>query len=120
MKLNKYSGLSYEEFDRCLSECKSLWLANDKIYDILHAHANRYGEHAEFFMPLQSTSVIRLLSILLRDTEHWIDYWCYELNFGDYEDDGAVTDADGHNIPLHTTRQLWDFVVGNITTLEDD
>lgn len=111
--VQEFNGLTFQEFDRCLKECESLWTANDKIYAILKDHADQYGEHAEFFLPLQSTSVIRLLSLLTHDKSDWISYWCYELNFGKDAIADSVTELDGTPIPMYSTEDLWNVLVQN-------
>jgi hypothetical protein len=54
-------------------------------------------------------AVIVLLKEAVNDTDDWIDYFVWELDFGRDYKDGCVT-ADGKNIPLKTADDLWDIL----------
>lgn len=109
--MNEFNGLTFAQFDRCLRECKSLWDMEDAVAKAMDRHAKEFGDLAEFYLPTQMSTVITLLATLMHDVDDWISYFCYELNFGDYEDENAITRFDGTPIPLHTTRQLWNLLV---------
>lgn len=57
---------------------------------------------------------IELIGDAFHDTNDWLGYWIFELNFGSDYTDGCVTEADGALIPLHTTRELYDFLCANM------
>ena len=57
---------------------------------------------------------IELISDMFHDTNDWLGYWIFELNFGSDYTDGCVTEADGALIPLRTTRELYDFLCANM------
>jgi hypothetical protein len=54
-------------------------------------------------------AIIALLKEAVNDTDDWIDYFVWELDFGRDYKDGCVT-ADGKNIPLKTVDDLWDIL----------
>lgn len=41
----------------------------------------------------------------------WIDYFIYELDWGQDWKEGDVVDEDGNNIKLATLDDLWDYLV---------
>ena len=53
-----------------------------------------------------------LLSYLMEDEKTWwIDYFCWERNFGRDLKLGDVTEKDGTPIPLKTAEDLYDLLV---------
>lgn len=56
----------------------------------------------------------RVLKEIFNDTEEWIDYFCYERNFGADLKLGDVTYADGTPIPMSTPEELYDFLIINM------
>lgn len=62
-----------------------------------------------------SKTVISLLETLMKDTEnHWIQYWCYELNFGTNWRKGMITDENGYDIVLKDVSDLYLLLLSNI------
>ncbi len=44
------------------------------------------------------------------DSNSWIDYFCYELDFGKEYKAGMVTDKNDKNIDISTPEKLWEFL----------
>lgn len=61
------------------------------------------------------SSVIKLLEFIFNDEEtHWIDWWCWESDFGRDEDFGAIFDENDNIIRVDTAEQLYDFLINNM------
>ena len=55
-------------------------------------------------------TMIKLLQELTNDENEWINYFIWELEFGDKYKDGCVK-IDNENIPLRTSEDLWNLIV---------
>ena len=42
-----------------------------------------------------------------------IDYFCWEIDFGESYTDGCVTDEKGNTIDISTPEKLYDYIVSN-------
>lgn len=51
--------------------------------------------------------LVELLKKLTNDSNDWISYYCWEIDFGDKYYEGCVTEADGTPIPLKTPEDLY-------------
>jgi hypothetical protein len=54
--------------------------------------------------------LIKVLETLMGDTEDWIGYYIYELDFGSKWEEGKVT-VNGQDQRLETAEDLWDFLL---------
>lgn len=60
-------------------------------------------------------ALLEILQVAMNDTENcemgqsWIEYFCWELDFGQENWRLKVTDK-GKNIPMSTAGELWDFL----------
>jgi len=54
--------------------------------------------------------MIKLLQELTNDENDWIDYYIWELEFGDKYKDGCVK-INNENIPLRKSEDLWNLIV---------
>lgn len=63
---------------------------------------------------LVMNQIVKLLQVAFNDNhEHsWIEYFLWELNFGEENFRLKATDKDGKNIPLSTAGELYDFLTG--------
>ena len=120
--MNEFNGLKFEDFDRYIRECKSICEMIDDVHRVIDKHAREFDDIAEFYLPTQLNTVIELLSLIMHDEYEWISYYCFEINFGNYEKEDMITANDGTPIPLHTTRQLWDMLLedAHMTEVEND
>lgn len=66
------------------------------------------------------SETIELLHLIFgkADADHWIEYYCYELDFGRNYKPGAIQADDGIDIPLKTPEDLWNLLVENVEELE--
>lgn len=63
-----------------------------------------------------SNALMEILQVQMEDTtlcefgQSWIEYFCWELDFGRKNDKMKATNADVSNIPLSNAGELWDFL----------
>ena len=55
--------------------------------------------------------VVDLLAEIMDDQMGDIEYFCYELDFGEKYEPGTVTDEHGNEIDLSTAEKLYDFLI---------
>ena len=55
--------------------------------------------------------LIKVLKEVFQDKEDWIDYFCYELDFGARYVPGSVSYNNGEVIPMGTSEDLYDFLI---------
>lgn len=68
------------------------------------------------FQPDCSSTVLRLLHLILNDADKdkWIEYFCFELDFGKKWEPGMITEKDGTEIILKTPEDLYEVLQKNI------
>ena len=59
-------------------------------------------------------TLVNLLEMLFDDTDTWIKYWIYELEYGVKYKDGSVVDLEDNIIPLKTESDLYDLLLENM------
>lgn len=62
--------------------------------------------------------IIKMLKVLFKDTNDWIDYFIYELDFGKKNEYLKVTEKDGTNVPLRNATHLYDLLLKNMEGAE--
>ncbi len=55
----------------------------------------------------------KILKESMKDEYDWIDYFMYELDFGEKYYDGCVLDKDKSIIDLSTAENLYEFLIKN-------
>lgn len=66
-------------------------------------------------------SVIKLLEFIFNAEEnHWIEWWCWETDFGRDDNMGQIFDEDDNIIRVETAEELYDFLVSNIEEEEEN
>lgn len=83
-----------------------------KAYDYEEGLNNFLKKHdvdGYIYQPDCVGTTLRLLHLMFedKDIDEWISYFCFELDFGRKYKDGIITDKDGKNIPLATTKDLY-------------
>lgn len=68
----------------------------------------------------ENIDIINILEIMFNDYEEYISYWIYELDFGEKYHDGCITENDGTNIILKTPENLYDFLIKEMTTKNEN
>jgi len=108
--------MDYKTFEKIINEIKEVLDFEDSILSLCcdFNRNNKQGAEAEIFFPDLSTTCISLLNLIFDDKDDWISYYIWELNFGEYYEDGDVTDENGSIIKLKTIRDLYDLLVFNM------
>ena len=84
--------ISYEKFNEYMTAIK-------RTYDFQIELINLTGKYScdagicEY--PTCSCELVSLLATIMNDEYDWIDYFCWELNFGKDYHDGTITDSNG-------------------------
>ena len=66
-----------------------------------------YSDLGTMNYPCCNDALLELLTEVMNDTEtRWIEYYCYDIDFGRDWKPGTVTDETG-DIPLSSTDDLW-------------
>lgn len=88
-----------EQNKKDLSYCKALG-------KVLHPHIEPYDNH------LIENALLNLVQMAFNDNHKhsWIEYYCWELNFGKEYKDGCATRKDGTNIDLSDAGKLYDYL----------
>lgn len=110
----KNPAISFNEFEKHLNALKNLDKFESSILSAVSKYNRNCEDYAELILPNLSCNIIELLTILVDDKDGWIDYWAFELKFGEKYEDGSVRNKDGNIIKLETIQDLW-----NIIILED-
>lgn len=73
---------------------------------VLHPHIEPYDNH------LIENELFKLVQMAFNDNTKysWIEYYCWELNFGKKYKDGCATRKDGTNIDLSDAGKLYDYL----------
>ncbi len=101
--------LTYGQFEKCMNEIVAADKKLDEIFKALH------GGNGIFDCSAIGTA-IELLSLLMDDSEDWIEFWVYEQECGAKWDENTASEADGTPIICKTVRQLYDFLLKNAQT----
>lgn len=103
--------ISFNEFEKHIKALKDINGLEDSISDAIRTFNHNSKDCAEFIFPNLSCNVVELLTKLVCDKNEWIDYWVFELKFGEKYEDGCVKDKDGSVIKLKTIKDLWNLII---------
>lgn len=67
----------------------------------------------------ECTDLLKVLKIMFNDISEMIDYWVYDLDYGQKYEDGCITEANDTNIILKTAEDLYDYLIKEMNTNED-
>ena len=99
--------ITLEQFKIALSDIKLFQQAQDSINDGFKI----LGQDSQIMITEPESVVVRLLEVIFNDKGEWIQYFLYELNWGEKYKDGCITDTDGSFIRLSTIDELYDFLL---------
>lgn len=105
MKENKV--ITREVFKKVLEDAQQV---ND--YQVgLNNFFRKHNADGYIFQPDCMSSLLELLHLFFeKDSDEWISYFCFELDFGRKYKDGMITDKNGKNIQLKTIDDLYDLL----------
>ena len=109
--------LNKKEFCEILNNIKK----SEECMDSLNTIFKEYNKDIRIFDLLYGYSdLIKVLRVMFNDEiSECIDYWIYDLNFGDKYKDGCITEADGTNIRLKTAEDLYDYLIKEMNKNEN-
>ena len=107
---NKDGIMSKESFCTAMADFKRMWNFTDEMNNLF----DKYKTDGNIYPPMCTETVIDLLEFIFNDKGEWIQYWVWELAFGEDYEDGDVTDVNGDVIPLRTSEDLYNLLVRNM------
>lgn len=107
---NKDGIMSKESFYKVIDDYKTMFDFTDEMNELF----DKYKTDGNIYPPMCTKTVTDLLEFIFNDKDQWINYWIWELEFGERFEDGDAKDADGSNIPLKTMENLYNLLVKNM------
>lgn len=97
-----------EQFINAISDVESVY----RYQEGLNNYFRKNNVDGYIFQPDCSSTVIGLLHNTLgeKDKDGWIDYFCFELDFGKKWKEGTITEKDGTDIVLKTAEDLYNLL----------
>ena len=104
-------NLKKDEFVDAINDVESVF----KYQEGLNNYFRKNNVEGYIFQPDCSSTALRLLHIIFgeADKDKWIEYFCFELNFGRKWESGMITEKDGTDIILKTPEDLYDLLQKN-------
>lgn len=101
--------ISKEDFIKAINDIEKV----NKYHDSLNSFFQKNEVDGYIFQPDCVDTVLRLLHIVFgeADRDNWIEYFCYELNFGKKWKSGCITKKDGTDIKLETSEDLYNYLM---------
>jgi len=99
--------MKFEEFEKYIDVVKNYHESDDKISKLLCT---------EGFIMYSSKAIgviLDLLKYIFNDEDEWIQYFIYELDFGERWTPESCFNFDDSVIKLKTTKDLYDFLIIN-------
>lgn len=101
--------------DNILSKEKFIATINGlKEYDVFENELNGLiRKYAEGYVIISDVSflLINTLEKMYEDANKWINYFCYELEFGNKYEPGMIEDFHGNEIKLQTPEDLYNLLM---------
>ena len=70
----------------------------------------KFNTDGEYFVPTCEDMLVKVLQDSMNDTDEFISYFIYDLNFGKEWKEGNVVD-NGKDIKLSTIDELYDYLI---------
>ena len=99
--------ISKDEFVGIINQVKEVESLNDDLNNFF----KKKSVDGCLFLPNCCEHTVRLMRLLCNDTEDWIAYFCYELDFGKKWKSDTIKDANGKEIKLETPEDLYDLLL---------
>lgn len=102
----KYFGITFQDFENILELIHKYYTWRDKLYqygiDVVNSPSDSLAE-----------KTIELLTNICHDDYGWIEYFCHELYFGEYDDLDAYIIIKGVKKELKNVTDLWEILTHN-------
>ena len=118
--------LSYEEFEKYMNLLKAQYSFEKDLDSLCSKYQENtkinglYYDEVTMRLPSLGTSYIELLSKLMHNKYETIDYFVYELNFGEDWEPNVVQDKDGNDIVLKTVKDLYNLLIEEAKDFEEE
>lgn len=108
--------LSKEEFIVAIEDIKSVNDYHSGLNDYFHKN----GADGYLFQPDCTATSLLLLHKIFGDSDNdnWIEYFCFDLNFGEKWKPGLLTEKDGTDIRLETADDLYELLCSYVESVE--
>lgn len=100
--------LTKTEFCKVMSEFKKAREAEKRVDQIAKDMGSDFLQIDLTYLGGPLTTV---LDKMFDSDDHDVEYFCWELDFGDDYHPGDVTDKDGNEIDFSTAEKLYDYLV---------
>ena len=98
-------------FIETMNQIKELTQEQEKFNTMLQSIDSEFGGG---FIHHKSISIlVNLLKILMEDNYENIEYYIWELDFGNKYYDGCITTEDGQIIRMSTPEELYDMIMAD-------
>lgn len=98
-----------ELFIEIINDIQKTYDYQESLNSFLHDH----GAEGYLFQPDCISATIKLLHYIFKksDSDEWISYFCFDLNFGRKWKSGKVKDENGKDILMDSPGALYDFLL---------
>ena len=113
------SIISKQEFSNIINKMKKIEELSDAVNQLIRENdlENDFFDAWGIFNFQRNDSTLKLLRTMFDDKDNWIEYFIYELNYGQNWKIGMVTcpneKGEQVDIRLDTTEGLYDFLIAN-------
>jgi hypothetical protein len=99
--------LSKKDFINAINDVEKV----NRYQEGLNNYLRKNDVEGYIFQPDCSSTVINLLHNIMgeKDKDEWIDYYCFELDFGKKWKEGTIN-IDGKDITLQTPEDLYNLL----------
>lgn len=98
--------LKVDEFIKCIEELKTFYEFECGLNECLE----RFAVDGYLYFPDVITTTIKVLEKMFQDEDGWIDYYCWELEFGKRWQPGMIS-SEGKDVPLETPENLYALLI---------
>lgn len=99
--------LSKEKFIAIINEIKKFRNFEDSINDFIAKNC----DDGYIILPNFVYAIISVLEKMFEDETQWIDYFCWEIEFGGKYEPGMIKDYQGNEIKLQTPEDLYNLLM---------
>jgi len=101
--------MTKKEFIKYIEDYESLYIDEQNINKAMKKLAPEFNG---FYMSRYHTLFADMLSNLIGDTDDWVGYWIYELDFGKKATDKTVKKNNKY-LPIRTPEDLYNLIINN-------
>ena len=105
----KLPPMSKESFIRSINKMKECDRKIQNIEKVLMENC----DDAIFCPPSLETEMIQMLKDLFHDESSWIEYYIFDLDFGEKWEEGMITET-GKSVSMRTPEELYDILIQNL------